>query len=165
MQNSIAVYTSDELDIDEGGDDGNVTVKGWLIEGKAQLDAAREALCYLCEPVAMPREMEQYLHYFCGDANDPEALLNTEPLRISFYKSAAAFLRAYAAIAQNLEDAGYSAADIAALEKEIEFYSDTRTAIKKHSGEELDIFFFNDAATPEIYTLALPDALPIFWTR
>src|SRR5690606_6832332 len=84
-------------------------------------------------------EMEQYLHYFCGDANDPEALLNTEPLRISFYKSAAAFLRAYAAIAQNLEDAGYSAADIAALEKEIEFYSDTRTAIKKHSGEELDI--------------------------
>jgi type I restriction enzyme R subunit len=87
----------------------------------------------------MPREMEQYLHYFCGDANDPEALLNTEPLRISFYKSAAAFLRAYAAIAQNLEDAGYSAADIAALEKEIEFYSDTRTAIKKHSGEELDI--------------------------
>jgi type I restriction enzyme R subunit len=139
VQDSIAVYTSDELDIDEGGDDGNVAVKDWLKEGKAQLDAAREALRYLCEPVAMPREMEQYLHYFCGDANDPEALLNTEPLRISFYKSAAAFLRAYAAIAQNLEDAGYSAADIAALEKEIEFYSDTRTAIKKHSGEELDI--------------------------
>jgi len=139
VQDSIAVYTSDELDIDDGGDDGNVTVKNWLKEGKAQLDAAREALRYLCEPVATPREMEQYLHYFCGDANDPGALLNTEPLRISFYKSAAAFLRAYAAIAQNLEDAGYSAADIAALEKEIEFYSDTRTAIKKHSGEELDI--------------------------
>jgi len=139
VQDSIAVYTSDELDIDEGGDDGNVAVKDWLKEGKAQLDATREALRYLCEPVAIPRKMEQYLHYFCGDANDPEALLNTEPLRISFYKSAAAFLRAYAAIAQNLEDAGYSAADIAALEKEIEFYSDTRTAIKKHSGEELDI--------------------------
>lgn len=139
VQDSIAVYTSDELDIDDGGDDGNVTVKNWLKEGKAQLDAAREALRYLCEPVATPREMEQYLHYFCGDANDLEALLNTEPLRISFYKSAAAFLRAYAAIAQNLEDAGYSAADIAALEKEIDFYSDTRTAIKKHSGEELDI--------------------------
>ena len=139
VQDSIAVYTSDELDIDDGGDDGNVTVKNWLKEGRAQLDAAREALRYLCEPVATPREMEQYLHYFCGDANDPEALLNTEPLRISFYKSAAAFLRAYAAIAQNLEEAGYSAADIAALEKEIEFFSDTRTAIKKHSGEELDI--------------------------
>ncbi len=139
VQDSIAVYTSDELDIDASGDDGNVAVKDWLQEGKVQLDSAREALHYLCEPVAMPREMEQYLRYFCGDANDSEALLNTEPLRISFYKSAAAFLRAYAAIAQNLEDAGYSAADIAALEKEIEFYSDIRTAIKKHSGEELDI--------------------------
>ncbi len=139
VQDTIAVYTSDELDIDDGGDDGNVTVKNWLKEGKAQLDAAREALRYLCEPVATPRAMEQYLHYFCGDANDPEALLNTEPLRISFYKSAAAFLRAYAAIAQNLEEAGYSTAVITALEKEIEFYSDTRTAIKKHSGEELDI--------------------------
>ncbi|MDO9068298.1 MAG: type I restriction endonuclease subunit R [Deltaproteobacteria bacterium] len=139
VQDSIAVYTSDELDIDEGGDDGNIAVKDWLKEGKAQLDAAREALRYLCEPVAMPREMEQFLQYFCGDANDAEALLNTEPLRISFYKSAAAFLRAYAAIAQNLEDAGYSASDIIALENEIEFYSDTRTSIKKHSGEELDI--------------------------
>ncbi|HEY8385273.1 MAG TPA: hypothetical protein VIK82_03540 [Porticoccaceae bacterium] len=78
VQDSIAVYTSDELDIDEGGDDGNVTVKNWLKEGKAQLDAAREALRYLCEPVAMPREMEQYLHYFCGDVNDPAALLNTD---------------------------------------------------------------------------------------
>ena len=139
MQDTIAVYTLDELDIDDGGDDGNVTVKNWLKEGKAQLDAARRALHYLCEPVATPRAMEQYLHYFCGDANDPEALLNTEPLHISFYKSAAAFLRAYAAIAQNLEEAGYSTAAITALEKEIEFYSDTRTAIKKHSGEELDV--------------------------
>jgi type I restriction enzyme R subunit len=139
VQDSIAVYTSDELDIDDGGDNGNVTVKDWLKEGKAQLDAAREALRYLCEPVAAPREMEQYLHYFCGDANNPEALLDTEPLRISFYKSAATFLRAYAAIVQNLEDAGYSVADIADLEKEIEFYSDTRAAIKKHSGEEMDI--------------------------
>lgn len=139
VQNSIAVYTSDELDIDEDGDNSNVVVKDWLKEGKARLDAAREALRYLCEPVTIPREIEQYLHYFCGDANDPEALLNTEPLRISFYKSTATFLRAYAEIAQNLEDAGYSAADIAALEKEVEFYSDTHTAIKMHSGEELDI--------------------------
>lgn len=139
VQKSIAVYTSDELVVDENGDDGNVIVKDWLKEGKAQLDASREALRYLCEPVAQPREMEQYLHYFCGDANNPEALLDTEPLRISFYKLAATFLRAYAAIAQNLEEAGYSTAEIIALEKEIGFYSDTRAAIKKHSGEELDI--------------------------
>jgi type I restriction enzyme, R subunit len=89
--------------------------------------------------VAQPQEMEQYLRYFCGDADDPNALTVTEPLRISFYKAVVAFLRAYAAIAQNLAEAGYSDSEIAALEQETKFYSDIREAIKKHSGEELDI--------------------------
>ncbi len=139
VQDSIAVYTSDELDTDDGKGSGNVVLKDWLKEGKADLDAAREALKYLCEPVEMPKDIEQYLHYFCGDAANPEALLNTETLRISFYKLTASFLRAYAAIAQNLEPAGYSVAEIQALERETLFYSDLRAAIKKHSGEELDI--------------------------
>jgi type I restriction enzyme R subunit len=139
VQNSIAVYNSDELDVDESGDDGNVVLKDWRTEGKKQLDEARESLRYLCEPVPPPREMEQYLHYFCGDAGDPHALTNTEPLRVSFYKATAVFLRAYAAIAGNLDEAGYPAAEIAALERETQFYADTRAAIKKHSGEELDI--------------------------
>lgn len=114
-------------------------MKDWLTEGRAQLDAAREGLRYLCEPVPQPREMEQYLHYFCGDANDPNALNNTEPLRISYYKAVVTFLRAYAAIVQNLTEAGYADAEIATLEKGAIFYTDTRAAIKKHSGEELDI--------------------------
>jgi type I restriction enzyme R subunit len=139
VQDSIAVYTSDELDTDDGKGSGNVILKDWLKEGKADLDAARETLKYLCEPVEMPRDIEQYLHYFCGDAANPEALLNTETLRISFYKLTASFLRAYAAIVQNLEPAGYSVAEIQTLESETLFYSDLRAAIKKHSGEELDI--------------------------
>ncbi|PYS82202.1 MAG: restriction endonuclease subunit R [Acidobacteria bacterium] len=139
VQNSIAVYNSDELDVDESGDDGNVLLKDWRTEGKKQLDEARESLRYLCEPVPLPREQEQYLFYFCGHTNDPNALTNTEPLRVSFYKGTAVFLRAYAAIAGNLDEAGYSAAEIAALERETRFYADTRAAIKKHSGEELDI--------------------------
>jgi type I restriction enzyme, R subunit len=60
-------------------------------------------------------------------------------LRITFYKSVAAFVRAYADIAQDLTEAGYSDAEAAALQKKVDFYSETRSAIKKHSGEELDI--------------------------
>ena len=109
VQKAIAVYSSDELDIDEGGGgDNNVTLKDWLEEGKKKLDAAREALRYLCDPVPQPREMEQYLHYFCGDANNSTHLSETEPLRVSFYKAVATFVRAYAEIAQNLTEAGYS---------------------------------------------------------
>jgi type I restriction enzyme, R subunit len=139
VQNSIAVYNSDELAVDESGDDGNVVVKDWRMEGKKQLDAARESLRYLCEPVPLPREQEQYLFSFCGHIDDPNALSTTEPLRVSFYKATAAFLRAYAAIAGNLDEAGYSAAEIAILERETQFYAEMRAAIKKHSGEELDI--------------------------
>ena len=140
VQEAIAVYSSDELDIDQGnGGSNNVELKDWLKEGKKQLDAAREALKYLCEPVPQPGEMEQFLNYFCGDANKANALAETEPLRISFYKSVATFVRAYADIAQNLTEAGYSDADAAALQKEVDFYGEVRSAIKKHSGEELDI--------------------------
>jgi type I restriction enzyme R subunit len=139
VQDSIAVYTSDELDTDDGKGSGNVILKDWLKEGKVDLDSAREALKYLCEPVETPRDIEQYLHYFCGDATNPDALLNTETLRISFYKLTASFLRAYAAIAQNLESAGYSGFEIQILESQTIFYSDLRAAIKRHSGEELDI--------------------------
>ena len=83
--------------------------------------------------------MEQFLHYFCGDAANPNALHETEALRMSFYKAVAVFVRAYAAIAQDLTEAGYSDADAAALQQQVEFYGEIRSAIKKHSGEELDI--------------------------
>src|SRR5690606_24804670 len=139
LQNSIAVYTSDEIDTESCGGDGNVVVKDWLAEGKKVLDSAREALRHLCEPVAPPRGHEQFLLYFCGSAANPNGLTETEPLRIAFYKATAGFLRAYADISAHLIDAGYKFDDAAAIREETEFYTEIRAAIKKHSGEELDI--------------------------
>ncbi len=140
VQEAIAVYSSDELDTDPGnGGDNNVHLKDWRVEGKKKLDEAREALRYLCEPVPLPREVPQFLHYFCGAAANPNALNETEALRVAFYKAVAVFVRAYAAIAQDLTEAGYSDADSATLQKEVAFYGEIRSAIKKHSGEELDI--------------------------
>jgi type I restriction enzyme R subunit len=89
--------------------------------------------------VPLPREVEQYLHYFCGDAANPNALNETEALRVSFYKAVASLVRAFTAIAQDLTAAGYSEAEAEALRKEVDFYAEIRAAIKKHSGEELDI--------------------------
>lgn len=140
VQDAISVYTSDELDIDTGGGgSNNVELKNWLVEGKKQLDAAREALSYLCAPVAPPREVEQFIHYFCGMAANANGLDETEALRISFYKAVASFVRAFADLAQHLTEAGYSVAEAGRLQTEVQFYADLREAIKKHAGEELDI--------------------------
>ncbi len=139
VQSSISVYTSDELDIDDKGETGNPIVKNWLKEGKNKLDKARESLLYLCEPVELPKELEQYIKYFCGNSSDPNSLKDTEPLRITFYKSVVTFVRSYASIAQDLEDAGYLESEIKDLKNEIVNFSDIRNAIKQYSNEELDI--------------------------
>jgi type I restriction enzyme R subunit len=140
LQQAIAVYTSDELDPEGGGEkENNVELKHWLVMGREKLNVAREALHYLCEPVAPPREVEQFFIYFCGDAADPLSLRDTEQLRISFYKAVVAFVRAYSAVSQYMPEAGYSDSETAVIEREIAFYADVRLAIKRYSGEELDI--------------------------
>ncbi len=140
VQEAVAVYSSDELDTDPcNGGDNNVHLKDWLAEGRKKLAEAHEALRYLCEPVPLPREVEQFLHYFCGDAANPNALNETEALRVTFYKAVAVFVRAFAAIAHDLAEAGYTDAEAAAVQNEVESYGEIRSAIKKHSGEELDI--------------------------
>jgi len=142
VQQAIAVYNSDELDMDQGGDasagDNNVELKHWLVEGKAQLDDVRQAMHYLCEPVPAPREVEQFLRYFCGDASQADALIETEALRISFYKAVALLTRAYADISQHMAEAGYADAEAGAIKHEVELYAGIRASIKKHAGEELD---------------------------
>ncbi len=140
VEEAIAVYNSDELDIDtDSGGDNNVYLKDALEEGEKQLDATQEVLRHLCEPISPPREVEQYVHYFCGDSAKPAALKETEPLRIAFYMAVARFARAFADIAQDLTEAGYTDAEADELRRQAEFYSEMRMAIKRVSGEELDI--------------------------
>lgn len=141
VQEAIAVYSSDELDTgdDDESQDNNVNLKDWRAEGKKRLDAAVQEISYLCEPVPDPKQMEQYLRYFCGNANSATSLIETEPLRISFYKAVVKLMRAYSAIAGDLAEAGYTPVQIEKLTRETKFYTEMRLAIKKHSGEELDI--------------------------
>lgn len=140
VQEAIAVYSSDQLVVDEqDGQDGNIALKNWIVEGARKLEEAREALLHLCEPVLAPRDVEQFLLYFCGDSQDADGLEQTEPLRISFYKLVTAFVRAWADVGAELAQADYDEATIAGLEAEVAFYAEKRAEIKHHSGEEFDI--------------------------
>lgn len=94
---------------------------------------------HLCEPVLAPRQLEQFIAYFCGESQHAEALEQAEPLRISFYKLVAAFVRAWADVGSELTNAGYDTTTIDRLAQEVAFYVDMRGAIKNYSGEEFDI--------------------------
>ena len=138
VENAIAVYTS-ELDHSAGGADPEVLLQDRLKKGKERLDEALEALALLCEPVEPPKGELEHIHYFCGNTEIPTDLKEREPQRAALYKATVALVRAYANIADELERAGYSAADIARIKQQLKHYLNVREIIRKASGESLDL--------------------------
>src|SRR5213594_2335608 len=136
VENAIAVYTS-ELDHSVGGADPEVLLKDRLKLGKERLENAIEALALLCEPVEPPEGELEHIHYFCGNTEIPADLQEREPQRAALYKATVALVRAYANIADELEPAAYSAADVGRIKKELEHYLNVREIIRKASGESL----------------------------
>ena len=118
VENAIAVYTS-ELDHSAGGPDPEVLLQDRLKKGKQRLDNALEALALLCEPVEPPKGELEHIHYFCGNTEIPADLQEQEPQRAALYKATVVLVRAYANIADELEPAGYSGADIGRIKKQL----------------------------------------------
>jgi type I restriction enzyme, R subunit len=138
VENAIAVYTS-ELDRSAGGVDPEVLLQDRLKNGKERLDAAVEKLVLLCEAVEPPKGELEHIHYFCGNTEIASDLADREPQRAALYMATAALLRAFANIADELEHAGYSAADIARIRKHLDHYLSVREIVRKASGESLDL--------------------------
>jgi type I restriction enzyme, R subunit len=138
VENAIAVYTS-ELDHSARGPDPEVLLQDRLKIGKERLDNAFEALALLCEPVEPPNGELEHIHYFCGNTEIPADLEEREPHRATLYKATVAMVRAYANIADELQRAGYSAADISRIKNLLDHYLDVREIIRKASGESLDL--------------------------
>ena len=138
VESAVAVYTS-ELDRSAGGAEPDVLMQSRLQKGRERLDIAIETLALLCEPVEPPKGELEYIHYFCGNTEIPSDLEEREPQRVAFYKATVAFIRAYANIVDELEQAGYNTADIARIKQKLEYYLNLREIIRKASGETLDL--------------------------
>ncbi len=137
VENAIAVYTS-ELDHSAGEVEPEVLLQDRLHKGKERLDTAIEALVVLCEPVEPPKDEIQHIHYFCGNTEIASDLEEREPQRSALYQATVALVRAYASIADELDAAGYSVADIRRLKRQVDHYLKVREIIRKASGETLD---------------------------
>ncbi len=138
VENAVAVYTS-ALDHSAGGPDPEVLLHDRLETGKERLDSALEALALLCEPVQPPQGEMEHIHYFCGNTEIPTDLEEREPQRAALYKATVAAVRAYANIADELEPAGYSNADISRVKQRLDHFLNVREIIRKASGESLDL--------------------------
>jgi type I restriction enzyme R subunit len=138
VENAIAVYTS-ELDHSDGGPDPEVLLQDRLKKGKERLDNTLEAIALLCEPVEPPKGELEHIHYFCGNTEIPNDLQEREPQRAALYKATVALVRAYANIADELEPAGYSEADISRIKQQLDHYLNVREITRKASGESLDL--------------------------
>ncbi len=138
VEKAIAVYSS-ELDTSSGGVSPQVMLQDRLKKGREKLDEAIEAIELLCEPVEPPKGELQFIHYFCGNTEIATDLKEREPARATLYKSIASLVRAYANIADDMEQAEYSLSDIERIKGLVERYVAIREVVRKASGETLDL--------------------------
>jgi type I restriction enzyme R subunit len=138
VESAIAVYTS-ELDHSAPGVEPEVLMQSRLQKGRERLDNAIETLALLCEPVEPPKGELEHIHYFCGNTEIPTELEEREPQRVALYKATVSLIRAYANIADELEQAGYSTGDISRIKQKTDHYLNVREIIRKASGETLDL--------------------------
>ncbi len=141
VQGAMSVYTS-ELDDSDGGASPEVLLQDRLVAGRERLEEAREAIALLCEPVEPPKSELEHIHFFCGNIEIPEDLQEREPRRMALYKGTAALMRAYANLANDLQEAGYSNNEIVRLKQEVNDRLKLRDMIRQASAETIDLKSF-----------------------
>jgi type I restriction enzyme R subunit len=144
LEQSIKDYTGGAFDgYDKSDVDG--LLKDRLEKGRERLEEAREAVKALCEPVQPPKDTLDYQHYFCGLSDDAEALKQNEPKRLALYKLVSALVRAYTNLANEMEEAGYSSAEIHTIKAEVKHYEAVREQVKLASGDYIDLKMYEPA--------------------
>ncbi|MEX0735157.1 MAG: HsdR family type I site-specific deoxyribonuclease [Steroidobacteraceae bacterium] len=145
LESAVKDYTGEAF---AGYDRADVEglLKDRLQQGRQRLEEAREAVKALCEPVEPPRDSAAYLRYFCtAESGDAAQLKENEPKRVALYKLAAAYLRAYANLANEMQAAGYSDVEAQTLKGEVGHYEKVREEVKLASGDYVDLKMFEPA--------------------
>ena len=145
LEQSVKDYTGEAFD---GYDREDVQglLKDRLKRARERLEETREAVKALCEPVEQPLDSAAYQRFFCAaESGNAEQLKNNEPKRVQFYKQAASFLRAYANLANEMPEAGYSGSEAREIREEVDHYEKVRQEIRLASGDYIDMKMFEPA--------------------
>jgi type I restriction enzyme, R subunit len=145
LEGAVQDYTSGALDGYEKEDVAGL-LENRLGKARERLEETREAVKALCEPVEIPKDTGAYLRFFCAsDSGDAEQLKANESRRLALYRHVAAFVRAFANLANELSEAGYSGAEIATLKAEVDHFEKVRNEVKLASGDYIDLKMYEPA--------------------
>ena len=144
LEQSIQDYTGGAFDAFDA-EDVEGLLENRLEKSRERLEETREAVKALCEAVEPPRDSPAYRRYFVGPSDGPEVQKDNEPRRLALYKHVGALLRAYADLANEMQQAGYSAAEAAAIKAEVEHYEHVREEVKLASGDYIDMKMYEPA--------------------
>ena len=145
LEQSIKDYTGEAFDAYDAADIKDL-LKDRLQQGRERLEDAREQIKALCEPVEPPHDTAAYLSYFCtADSRDAGQLKDNEWKRVTLYKCAVAYLRAYADLANEMREAGYSDAEAQTIRAEVDHYEKVRQEVKLSSGDYIDLKMYEPA--------------------
>lgn len=115
-------------------------LKDRLQKGKERLDDALEQIKALCEVVEPPKDTLAHIRYFCGaNTENPDELKDTEQRRVSLYKLTIAVIRAYANVADEMDEAGYTLTETEKIKKDIKHFENLRKEIQIASGDYIDL--------------------------
>lgn len=139
LESAFNDYTSEALGGYEKSDiDGLLANR--LQKGKERLDEALEAIKALIEPVEPPQNTIDFIRYFCGkNTENPDELKDTEPRRVALYKLTISLIRAYANIADDMKEAGYTDRETELIKADMKHFEALRKEIQLASGDYIDL--------------------------
>lgn len=158
LDKAVTDYTSGALD-GYAKEDVDGLLKDRTEQDRRDLDDALEKVRALCEPVAPPKGTLEYQHYFVTAVpGDAERIKRNEPKRAELYRSVAALVRAYGTLANDMESAGYDAAEAAAIKGEVAHFVAVRNEVERGAGENIDMKQFEAGMRSllDTYILASP---------
>ncbi len=139
LKNAFTDYTTGAFDAYDKADVAGL-LKDRLKKGKERLSEALESIKALCEPVEPPKGSLEYIRYFCGNnTENPDELKDTEPRRVALYSLTISLIRAYANIADEMTEAGYTKIETEQIKDDIKHFENLRKEVQLASGDYIDL--------------------------
>ncbi len=139
VEGAVQTFTDGAFD---GYDDDDVSglLSDRIKKARSRLDEAREKVKALCDPVPQPKNISDYIAYFCAeDTLDTAAVAKNEPKRQKLYRWVSTFVRAYASIANEMPQVGYTSQATSAIKKDAVHYQAVKDAMRLAASDQQDL--------------------------